>query len=98
MAKEILSSEDGNGIDMGPQYYPLVMDAPFSNLDETHIQNISRILTSSAEQVIIAVMKKDWEPAAQIMEPIVGKAYTIAKDCDVEGKEIDTMSHITVRS
>ena len=98
LAKEILTSEDGNGIDMGPQYYPLVMDAPFSNLDETHIQNISRILTSSAEQVIIAVMKKDWEPAAQIMEPIVGKAYTIAKDCDVEGKEIDTMSHITVRS
>lgn len=98
LAKEILTSEDGNAIDMGPQYYPLVMDAPFSNLDETHIQNISRILTSSAEQVIIAVMKKDWEPAAQIMEPIVGKAYTIAKDCDVEGKEIDTMSHITVRS
>ena len=67
-------------------------------MDETHIQNISKILTSSAEQVIIAVMKKDWEPAAQIMDPIVGKAYTIAKDCDAEGKEIDTMSHITVRS
>ncbi len=98
LAKEILVVEDENKMDVGPQYYPLVMDAPFSNLDETHIKNISKILTSSAEQVIIAVMKKDWEPAAQIMEPIVGKAYIIAKDCDTDGKEIDTMTHIKERS
>ena len=98
LAKEILTSGEDKGIDMPPQYYPLIMDAPFSNLDDTHIKNISRILTSSAEQVIIAVMKKDWEPAAQIMKPIVGMSYTIEKDCDDAGKEIDTVTHITVRS
>lgn len=94
LAKEALSSEKSKGADIGPQYYPLVMDAPFSNVDETHIRNISKILPASAEQVIIAVMQKDWEPAAEIMNSVVGKSYRIEKDRDADGVEIDTMTHI----
>lgn len=94
LAKEALNSENSKEANTTPQYYPLVMDAPFSNVDEIHIKNISRILSQSAEQVIIAVMKKDWEPAAEIMAPLVGKAYRIVKDTDINGKEIDTMTHI----
>ena len=70
------------------------MDAPFSNVDETHIRNISRILPASAEQVIMAVMEKDWQPAADIMAEYVGKTYFIEKDRDLAGREIDTMTHI----
>lgn len=94
LAKEALASEMSKEADIGPQYYPLVMDAPFSNVDETHIRNISKILPSSAEQVIIAVMQKDWEPAAEIMNSVVGKSYRIEKDRDADGVEIDTMTHI----
>lgn len=94
LAKEALSSEKSKEADMGPQYYPLVMDAPFSNVDETHIRNISKILPASAEQVIIAVMQKDWEPAAEIMNSVIGKSYRIEKDKDADGVEIDTMTHI----
>ena len=94
LAKEALTSEKSKEADTGPQYYPLVMDAPFSNVDETHIRNISQILPASAEQVIIAVMQKDWEPAADIMAPVVGKSYQIEKQLDQDGKEIDTISHI----
>lgn len=94
LAKEALSSEKSKEADIGPQYYPLVMDAPFSNVDETHIRNISKILPASAEQVIIAVMQKDWEPAAEIMNSVVGKSYRIEKDRDADGVEIDTMTHI----
>ncbi|MGE5632162.1 MAG: AAA family ATPase [Caulobacteraceae bacterium] len=94
LAKEALSSDKSREANIGPQYYPLVMDAPFSNVDETHIRNICQILPQSAEQVIIAVMQKDWEPAAVIMEPFVGKSYRIEKDIDAEGKAIDTMTHI----
>lgn len=94
LAKEALSSEKAKEADIGPQYYPLVMDAPFSNVDETHIRNISKILPASAEQVIIAVMQKDWEPAAEIMNSVVGKSYRIEKDRDADGVEIDTMTHI----
>ena len=94
LAKEALTSEKSKEADIGPQYYPLVMDAPFSNVDETHIRNISKILPASAEQVIIAVMQKDWEPAADIMSSVVGKSYRIEKDRDADGNEIDTMTHI----
>lgn len=94
LAKEALSSDKSKEADIGPQYYPLVMDAPFSNVDETHIRNISQILPASAEQVIIAVMQKDWEPAANIMNTAVGKSYRIEKDRDADGNEIDTMTHI----
>lgn len=94
LAKESLTSGKTREADIGPQYYPLVMDAPFSNVDETHIRNISKILPASAEQVIIAVMQKDWEPASEIMAPVVGCSYHIEKDLDADGKEIDTITHI----
>ena len=94
LAKEALNSDSSKEANTTPQYYPLVMDAPFSNVDEIHIKNISAILSRSAEQVIIAVMQKDWEPAAEIMAPLVGRSYRIEKDHDADGKEIDTMTHI----
>lgn len=94
LAKEALNSDSSKEANTTPQYYPLVMDAPFSNVDEIHIKNISSILSRSAEQVIIAVMQKDWEPAAEIMAPLVGKSYRIEKDHDADGKEIDIMTHI----
>lgn len=94
LAKEVLSSETSREADTCPRYYPLVMDAPFSNVDEIHIKNISKILSKSAEQVIIAVMQKDWEPASRIMLPLVGKSYRIEKGIDADGKEIETVTHI----
>lgn len=94
LAKEALTTDDSKEADIGPQYYPLVMDAPFSNLDEIHIRNVSMLLPASAEQVIIAVKKNDWEPASEIMAPVIGKSYRIVKDLDASGEEIDTMTHI----
>ena len=76
------------------QVYPLVMDAPFSNVDEIHIDNICKILPKTANQVIMAVMQKDWEYASRNLNKYVGISYTIQKDRDGEGKEIDTSTHI----
>ena len=39
--------------------YPIVMDAPFSNVDEIHINNISSILPEIAEQVKFRLMIKN---------------------------------------
>ncbi len=97
LAKQVISS--GNSDDeeatkeFKPMYFPLVMDAPFSNMDTSHIRNVSDILPQSANQVIIAVMKKDWEPAAEIMSQYIGMSYSIEKKKDSNGKEIDTMSN-----
>jgi DNA sulfur modification protein DndD len=76
------------------QDYPLVMDAPFSNVDEIHIDNICRILPHTTNQVIMAVMKKDWDYAATHLSSYVGLSYEITKDVDSDGKEIDTSTHI----
>ena len=59
--------------------YPLVMDAPFSNADEIHIGRIASIVADVAEQVILIVMKKDWEFAKGSMQSKVGKAYLLEK-------------------
>lgn len=91
MAKDkILDDQD---MQLG-QVYPIVMDAPFSNVDEIHIDNICQILPNTANQVIMAVMKKDWTYAVDNLDKYVGKSYEIAKDRDAEGREIDTCSHI----
>ncbi len=91
MAKDrILDDED---MQLG-QVYPLVMDAPFSNVDEIHIDNICKILPKTANQVIMAVMQKDWEYASINLGQFVGQSYSITKDKDADGKEIDTATHI----
>lgn len=96
LAKQVIStgnSEDEEAVkEFKPIYFPLVMDAPFSNMDTSHIKNVSDILPQSASQVIIAVMKKDWEPAVDIMSQYVGTSYSIVKNKDINGNEIDTMS------
>lgn len=84
---------DDSDMQLG-QVYPIVMDAPFSNVDEIHIGNICRILPHTANQVIMAVMKKDWDYAAGNLGKYVGKSYLIAKDVDADGTEIDTSTHI----
>lgn len=91
MAKDKILDDDD--LKLG-QEYPLVMDAPFSNVDETHINNICSILPMTSNQVIIAVMRKDWEYAEPNLGKYVGKSYEILKDKDEYGKEIDTSTHI----
>lgn len=80
LAKEkIIASSDESGFDLSSEPYPLVMDAPFSNADETHTANISRVLPEVAEQVIMFVMHKDWRYAQPVMGTRVGMQYQLNK-------------------
>lgn len=67
------------GLDLSSEPYPLVMDAPFSNADEIHTANIARVLPDIADQVIMFVMKKDWNYAEKVMNDRVGKKYHLNK-------------------
>lgn len=71
-------------IEYSSEPYPIVMDAPFSNADEKHIANISRVLPQVAEQVILVVMKKDWEFAQPDMNDRVGAIYRIEKYSEIK--------------
>jgi DNA sulfur modification protein DndD len=80
LAKEkIITDGDENGFNLSAEPYPLVMDAPFSNADETHTANISKVLPEIAEQVIMFVMQKDWHYAEPAMSARVGKQYHLNK-------------------
>jgi len=70
---------DDEDIPVNTEPYPLVMDAPFSNADEIHINNISKIIPEIAEQVILMVMQKDWEYAKPALENKIGCSYLIEK-------------------
>ena len=78
------SDAEQNELDLKTEAYPLVMDAPFSNADEVHINNISRIIPGIAEQIVLVVMQKDWEYAKSALAGKIGKCYTIEK---IEGSE-----------
>lgn len=96
IAKEIILKDEENDNEMieDAKVYPMVMDAPFSNVDEIHIENICQILPVAANQVIIAVMEKDWKYASEKLKNHIGKKYNIEKDKDANGNEIDTLTHI----
>jgi len=80
LAKEkIIANAGDEGFNLSSEPYPLVMDAPFSNTDETHTTNISRVLPEIAEQVIMFVMKKDWQYAEPVMLSKVNKQYQLNK-------------------
>lgn len=72
------------GIQYSSEPYPIVMDAPFSNADDKHIANISKVLPQVAEQVILVVMNKDWEYAQSNMINKVGMLYQIEKHSEIK--------------
>lgn len=77
--KATLGKNPADAISWDNEAYPLVMDAPFSNADETHIKNISAVLPEVANQVIMFVMEKDWQYAQPVMEVRVGKYCKLNK-------------------
>lgn len=79
LAKEQIVNSSDEGLKISSEPYPLVMDAPFSNADEIHTGNISRVLPEVAEQVIMFVMQKDWRYAEPLMNERVGRKYLLDK-------------------
>lgn len=69
--------DDKFGMESEP--YPLVMDAPFSNADDIHVEKISGILPKIAEQVIMFIMHKDWEHAKDVLANRLDKMYELDK-------------------
>ena len=97
LAKEkiIADETDSNkeNVNLASEPYPLVMDAPFSNADEFHTANISRVLPEVAEQVIMFVMRKDWNYAKSVMNNKVGAMYQLNKIDEVHTK-LEAANHV----
>lgn len=74
--------------------YPIVMDSPFGNLDETHTANVASNIGKLASQIIIVVSDKQW--SKEVEENIahqVGKMYKMV-DANESDKEIGETTKI----
>lgn len=56
---------------------PIVLDGPFSKLGQENIGLISNVLPEISEQVIIFMLKKDWDYTG--LDEYVGRRYVIEK-------------------
>ena len=81
--------EKGNKLVLGEEY-PLVLDAAFSHTDEIHTKNISKVLANSVNQLVLALMKKDWVYAKDGLLGKVSRMYELVKIDETEAhiKEI----------
>lgn len=66
------------------EQYPLVLDAAFSHADDTHTRNIAKELSEAANQLVFAVMKKDWLYAKEGLVGKVGRMYELIKVDETE--------------
>lgn len=65
--------------------YPLVMDSPFGALDKYHRREVSRVIPTLANQVVVFATDSQWEgPVEEEMSTRVGKQYWLDFD---EGNE-----------
>lgn len=81
--------EKGNKLVLGEEY-PLVLDAAFSHTDEIHTKNISKVLANSVNQLVLALMQKDWVYAKDGLLGKVSRMYELVKIDETEAhiKEI----------
>lgn len=88
LAKKAIINGDNDDETVDPELenetFPLVMDAPFSNTDETHIKNICNALPNYCDQIIMFVMKKDFNYASQSIADKIGKMYELEQISETE--------------
>ena len=88
LAKKAIINGDNDDVTADPELvnetYPLVMDAPFSNTDETHIENICNVLPNYCDQIIMFVMRKDFKYASQSISDKIGKMYELEQISETE--------------
>lgn len=82
----IKNDDDIDDSEATDNVYPLIMDAPFSNTDDEHIRNICKALPNYCDQVIMFVMKKDYNYASDSISNRVGKSYAIKKISETEAE------------
>ncbi len=84
LAKQSLLKNELTNDDNIGESYPLVMDAPFSNTDDEHIKNICKTLPIFCDQIIMFVMRKDYNYAIESIREQVGKLYRIQKESETD--------------
>ena len=76
---------------------PMVLDAPFSKLDEYLGPKTSEVITTSSEQLIIFVNTKDYKFIKHLIEELIGKRYVLLREVVVVESEVNKTIDRTLR-
>jgi DNA sulfur modification protein DndD len=74
--KDKIGGSEGAELDE-PDDYPLIMDAPFSNLSKSDIKRACTELPKYCSQLIITLLDKDYDLAIDVLKPFVDKSYIL---------------------
>lgn len=85
LAGEILRSNSEED-EMFGENYPLILDAAFSHTDSVHTKAIAKQLSQITEQLVFAVMEKDWIHAKEGIEDRTIRIYKINKISEDESE------------
>lgn len=66
---------------------PLILDGPFSKLSDENIKNVSGVLPTIAEQVIVFTLEKDWKHTD--LSAYTGATYRIMRPKDAISSRIE---------
>ena len=84
LAREVMGERNGETEIYGEEY-PLVLDAAFSHADENHVGTISKQLSTVTNQLVFAVMQKDWNYVEDGIKDNICRVYNLNK---INEKEI----------
>ena len=75
------------------QRMPLVLDGPFSKLSDVNTAKVARVLPGVANQVIIFMLDKDWEPSG--LEEFTDERYKyrVVKSVDENSSSVERQVH-----
>lgn len=98
LTRLVRNNSEDNSIVHTNEPYPMIIDAPFSNMDKDYIEKVSTILPSYAEQLIILVKDDNFEVAKEkfYSENRVKFEYSIALNVDENNKENQFVSEINL--
>ena len=60
-----------------PEDYPLILDAPFSNLNEDDVVRVCTELPKYCGQLIITALEKDYKNAISALRPYLDRSYSL---------------------
>lgn len=76
--KEFKKKTDSDVFGAESVEYPLVMDAPFGNLDQNYSTDIARMISTLADQVVLLVHKKQWRGEVEnALAESIGRSYVL---------------------
>lgn len=76
------------------QAMPLVLDGPFSKLSDINTAKVARVLPKVANQVIIFMLDKDWEPSGLAEYTDANYMYRLEKSIEENSSEVKKQKEV----